>query len=383
MNKRLKNVYMFLRCIVHAPFRGRALKDVLPPRRILVCVVTANLGDAICITPIFREIRLRYPDCEIVAMGRKKVCEVFDGNPHIRKNIVMPEAADILIETIKSLHIDFAVLTHPSAFVLGALFLADIPSIASFASSSSSVMFPRSYQFLVQFVARVPFVSGGYIPRNYLKLLRPMAIESDNVTFELYCSSEAIKSRDEFLKGHGIQEADFVVIIAPGGSTDIRWWPAERYAAIADYLQERYGARILLVGAGGDSKPMHEVVGLVKPETQCVELYNQSIDEFKSFVARANLVLGNDSGPMMAAEALATPSIVFIGPTNEKEYHPWSGGRNRVLVAPDRGIPETHSLNWHDYDPEEAHRQIRAITFEQAKKEVDDLLIFLKIDNSL
>jgi len=99
---------------------------------------------------------------------------------------------------------------------------------------------------------------------------------------------------------------------------------------------ERYKARIFLVGAGKDEKPINEILRLVKPEIRCVNLLNQSLDEFKATISQLRLIIGNDSGPMVTADAFDVANIVLVGPTDPREYHRSPGPLNRVVVAEDR-----------------------------------------------
>ena len=65
-------------------------------------------------------------------------------------------------------------------------------------------------------------------------------------------------------------------------------------------------------------------------------LLNQSLDEFKATIVRLHLIIGNDSGPMVTADAFDVANIVLVGPTDSREYHRLPGPLNRVVVAEDR-----------------------------------------------
>ena len=64
-----------------------------------------------------------------------------------------------------------------------------------------------------------------------------------------------------------------------------------------------------------------------------VNFLNQNLDEFKATVSRCSLVIGNDSGPMVTADAFNIPQMIFVGPTDPREYHTSPGPTYRILQA--------------------------------------------------
>jgi ADP-heptose:LPS heptosyltransferase len=56
-----------------------------------------------------------------------------------------------------------------------------------------------------------------------------------------------------------------------------------------------------------------------------------SLGELGALVARAALLLGNNSGPVHVAAALGTPVVGIYGPTRPARNGPW--GRDHVIVS--------------------------------------------------
>lgn len=61
-----------------------------------------------------------------------------------------------------------------------------------------------------------------------------------------------------------------------------------------------------------------------------------TLSELPALLARARLVIGNDSGPLHLAAALGASTLALFGPTNPCRYRPYPGDdrKNHVLQAP-------------------------------------------------
>lgn len=62
-----------------------------------------------------------------------------------------------------------------------------------------------------------------------------------------------------------------------------------------------------------------------------------SLADLIALLAKARLVVGNDSGPLHLAAALGTPTLALFGPTDPNLYRPYPGDdrQNHVLRAPE------------------------------------------------
>lgn len=98
-----------------------------------------------------------------------------------------------------------------------------------------------------------------------------------------------------------------LVVLHPGAGDPRRRWPADRFAAVADALARR-GCQIALVGVAEERPVARAVLESMRAEAldQCGAL---SLNGLAGLLARAALVIANDSGPRHLAEALGTPTV--------------------------------------------------------------------------
>jgi len=101
-----------------------------------------------------------------------------------------------------------------------------------------------------------------------------------------------------------------------------------------------------------------------------------NIDELKAVVARLDLFISADTGPIYIAEAFQVPTVDIVGPVDEKEQ-PLIGLRNLIVVAK-RKRPELKVMNARFYNEEEARRQVEEIKLEKVINKFEELLKVLR-----
>ena len=185
----------------------------------------------------------------------------------------------------------------------------------------------------------------------------------------------ADKKIEQFFVDNSIEiKKDFVVGISSSAGNKIKEWPEERFAEVADYLIEKYHARVILIGGPNDDQKTKKVLTQMKNVGVVINSQGKfNLDELKAFISKIGLFISVDTGPIYIAEAFGVPTIDITGPIDENEQPP-RGLVHRNVVPPQRGRPELFVLNARSYDREEASRQVRSITASLVKNEVDLLM---------
>ncbi len=98
-----------------------------------------------------------------------------------------------------------------------------------------------------------------------------------------------------------------IAVLHPGASDPRRRWPAERFAKVGDALA-RAGCLVVVVGIPEEQAEVDTVVqNMAEPvQSMCGRL---SLNGLAGLLARAALVVANDSGPRHLAEAVGTPTV--------------------------------------------------------------------------
>ena len=123
-------------------------------------------------------------------------------------------------------------------------------------------------------------------------------------------------------------------VLVPGARWDTKRWSEEGFADIARRLAAD-GRRVFLAGSP-DERALCERVALLAagPQDAVVSLAGRtSLAEMVALLAGAELVVGNDSGPLHVAVALGRPTVSVYGPTDPNFVGPY-GQLDRVVRFP-------------------------------------------------
>ncbi|MBU6214867.1 glycosyltransferase family 9 protein [Patescibacteria group bacterium] len=356
---RLTTLLVSALCLGYAPFRGRATRRIIDPARIGV-VQLAKLGDMVCTTPMFAAVKRRYPDARVSVFGNSINKQVLDGLPTVDEYCVWQPNIFRMASEMRRRHLDFLCVTGPSMEALAAAYLAGVPCIAvPIVSGGYTPYETRPYKLLRLLALCVPHRMGNYAPREYLRLLEPIGIITDDTTKQVVYSDTARRTVDAFLRSNRLVEKRFAVM-SPSAGNKIKNWPADRFARVAEYLASR-GLPVVVIGGPRDIEEVAAMMSALEASEGVIDAGDRlSIDELKALVARAVLFVSADTGPIYIAESFGVTTVDIVGPVDEREQPP-IGPHHAVVVAP-RARPALSLMNARRYDAREARRQVEAIT---------------------
>lgn len=116
-----------------------------------------------------------------------------------------------------------------------------------------------------------------------------------------------------------------------------RNWHARGYAAIADYVSERYDMLVVLCGGYStvEKETALEIIQLCKVSTPVNLVAGTSIGELVALLKLAETVLAPDTGPVHIASALGTKTIGLYATTNPERAGPYNNRQRVVNRYPD------------------------------------------------
>jgi lipopolysaccharide heptosyltransferase II len=127
----------------------------------------------------------------------------------------------------------------------------------------------------------------------------------------------------ELLRNLHLDDQRPLVGLHPSGGRLVKQWPPERWAEVAARLQRDFGATVLVTGSAPDRELAARVAkGLSKKPLDLTG--RLGVRETLALVARLDLFLSPDTGPMHMACAVDTPSVTVFGPSDPARY--FSGG---------------------------------------------------------
>ncbi|HVA91761.1 MAG TPA: lipopolysaccharide heptosyltransferase II [Chloroflexota bacterium] len=130
----------------------------------------------------------------------------------------------------------------------------------------------------------------------------------------------------------GVRDGDTLIGIHGGAvNGSAKRWPPMHWAALADRLIAEQGARVVLTGSAGEVAISEDIRRRMRLQP-LVLTGTTDIDELLAVLARCDLVLSGDSGPLHMAVALGRPTVSLYGPTDPRIYGPTPRAGQQALV---------------------------------------------------
>jgi len=308
-------------------------------RRILIFRYGA-LGDIVMSTPVIEAVSEMFPEAEIDYVVDRPFKEVLQGNPHLDaifdylpiQSFAIPFREKVkFLSRLRKFAPDLSIIleggpyTQISAYLAGSKYRAGLDSF--------------NHGFLLTHKVPIYPYDQLHTIDKYFEMLSILGYRG-NAAYQmrLYPAPEDFSSIEDFLQSYKIGPDDVLIALFPGGGENpqtvlhTKRWPKEYYAELAGRLITRYGAKIILIGGPDDYSLNEQVVSLI--DYPVINIAGKMpILQTAAFLKRADLYIGNDSGPLYLAAAMGIPTISIFGPTNPARLAPI--GEKHLVVKSD------------------------------------------------
>jgi heptosyltransferase-1 len=325
-------------------------------RSILVLRI-GTVGDFVVALPALAAIRKRFPDSRITLLTSAGA----PGAPGAQDLIRPGHLVDSLIVYHRTEMTTWAARKRLVRRIRGERFdlFVEIPNtLAGFRHAMESMVLARLSG--CRYGAGFEAAACRLFPRTQ-SLYRPFQRESDRI-FDSLANDLDLKRTDtgrlavseadrsfvrELLKRNGLT-GRAIIVMHVGAKRPANRWFEDRFAEVADAVQERHDIRVLLTGAESELERVNQVRARMKtePVVLCGEL---QLLQLAALLEQACLYVGNDTGPMHIAAAMGTPTVaIFSARDFPVQWFPNGTGhvvlRNDVPCSPcfkdvcDRGL---------------------------------------------
>ncbi|GCE06178.1 glycosyltransferase family 9 protein [Dictyobacter aurantiacus] len=356
-----------------------------------------HLGDMIMTTPILQAIKELLPEAQITMMIGPWSSEVVARHPAVDRLLTCPfpgfqrasqkplDPYKLLLRTAKQLkqnEYDIAINLRPD-FWWGAalLYLAAIPERIGYATELTTPFLTQALPFPA---AEHATISNLRLASTALRTLRaPVLAEPYTPTrYPLYFQphEDELAWVDERLQEASISTGKPIVVIHAGTGGAVKLWRNDGWTHIARALIVGTllpsPAHVIFTGSKGEQAMIKEIAAPL--QGAALILTETTVGQLAALLARADLVLGVDNGPLHMAAAQDTPSLRLFGPTDTHIFGPWGAPeRQRVLASTYRcpGCPVIPCGRL-DFSEEELpeHPCVRLITDQQVEQDIKALV---------
>ena len=266
------------------------------------------LGDAIMTLPAVQALQAALPPTtKLFVLSPEKLLDFWLLIPGIEQVITTGDSLPATCAELRELEFDSAILFPNSLRTALEAWLGRIPLRYGFTGHWRSWLLTESWPR--------PRQSRGFIhhQKHYLSLMEHLKIPVPAAGFKPLAKPAPANNG-----------AKPLLAVCPGAEYGpAKRWPPELFAEATRRILEKRDMEVLLLGGPGDIAPGEE---LMKQATFPVtnKIGKTDLGEFLEIIARASLVLCNDSGAMHAATLFGTPAVAIFGSTEPRLTGPIS-----------------------------------------------------------
>lgn len=298
-----------------------------PEPRILI-IRRRYLGDIVLLGSVLRNLRLHWPLAHLTVLTEPAFAGVLALNPDINGALSFPRKLGDWPRFLRALRrarfthvLDFD-NTDKTALVTR---LTSAPVRATFNRELIPFRYPRFYTHRADVTNA--FYDSHHITETYLAL--PAAIGVPIVSREV----RLVPHPEDVAEAERLAPRDYgrKILIHPGSRSEHRIWPLERFAAVADRIQNELDAQIFLTAGPREAKLIEEIrrhahSHLVIADTP------RTVGAFAALLAQFDVFLCHDSGPMHIAAAVGTPVVALFSSQNATIWRPL--GEQHTILQP-------------------------------------------------
>lgn len=286
------------------------------------------LGDIVLLGSLFRNLRLHWPSARITALVERPFGEILSLNPDVSAVLDLPARALQWPGFLRRLrHARFSHVldidnTEKTALISRA---SGAPWRVALHHGAHRLKLRRLYTHAVYDPGAEH--EARPITEYYLRALAPIGVPAADRTIRLVPREEDLAHWRRFVGAQGR-----MLLVHPGSRSPARIWPAERFAAVCDRVQDDLGAQVVLAGGPAERRLVAEIRGLARTHLMALD-ETPSLARFAALARASSALLCHDSGPMHVAAAVGTPVVALYGSQNPVLFRPHGDGHTQLVPA--------------------------------------------------
>lgn len=304
----------------------------LPPPRAIALLKPSALGDIVHALPVLSALRQMYPDAEITWIVNRLYAPLLEGHPDLDRTIIfdrdMAKAGwftatkaflgflwqlrkqqfDWVIDLQGLLRTGIMTRACGAKRTMG---LSDAREGARWCYRHCLTVPTKDMHAVDRYWLVIDALGWGDLPKRFTLPRQPLAEEWADRQLQLWPKPW--------------------IMFNLGTRWETKRWPVPHFAELGRYAQNHFGGTLVLVGGPGETalgeefqrwcpRKVHNLIGA------------SSLPQLVSLLARADLMISNDSGPLHIADALGRPVIAPYTCTSTRRTGPYNHVQGAVAT---------------------------------------------------
>ena len=268
----------------------------------------SSIGDIVQATSPLSTLRNRFPESRIDFMTLSHFAPLLENHPLINRivKINKTEPVSTLRSMGNKIDVDYDLVVDLHNSLRTQIIRRRIVNTATLVYKK-----PRWKRFKLIQLHINDFEDSFNQRRLYHDCLKPVMNGQIDIPDTTLSISESEKNQVvKLLKQNGV-DIDYIVVI-PGAAWETKVWSADGYKTVFSTLLKETNKSIVIIGSGKDS--ICDKIEINNPRVLNLK-GKTDLRASLGIISNAKAALGSDTGLLHAAEALAIPAVMIMGPT--------------------------------------------------------------------
>ncbi|MDR5822417.1 glycosyltransferase family 9 protein [Caballeronia sp. LZ043] len=292
-----------------------------------------QIGDMLCAVPALRALRRANPRAHIALIGLPWAQRFVERYAHlVDELIVFPGAIGFseheetnahlpaFLHALRERRLDLAIQLHGSGGVAN--------DIVEGMGARLNAGFLKHGERMREGVF-MPWPDDLPEPARYAALMQRLGIDVHDLDLEIPLTQDDRHECNALIHACAL-DCDKLVLVHPGALLPSRRWPVERFGEVARALSQA-GWQIAVTDSASEAPLTARIAG--DAGAHAIDLAGRtSLGALAALVAKARLVVCNDTGLSHVAAAMRTRSVVIASGSDTRRWAPLDHARHRVLA---------------------------------------------------
>jgi heptosyltransferase-1 len=306
----------------------------------ILIIKLSAIGDVVHSLPLLEVLRGRFPSGRIDWVIEEAASNLVEGHPDLDQLIVFPRKGWLdrfsrkrdYINVGKELITFFGELRRREYdVVIDLQGLLKSGVLTCFARGSRKIGLSGAREGSFLFVnERVGFPGPDiHALDRYLCVAKHLGVADPVWSGKIPIYEADKRYMDDLLEG--LEGNRALVAVNPMGKWESKLWGLERFACLADVINENLGAAIIFTGSESDKSAVEKIIAGMR--TEALNLAGKTnLKQLAYLYEKCAVVVSTDTGPMHVAAAMGSPVVAIFGPTSPVKTGPY-GRKHRVVRA--------------------------------------------------
>jgi len=262
----------------------------------------SSIGDVLLTTPLVRALRRRHPGARLVFVTKRAMAPLVADNPHLSDVVTLEPSESVrhLAARLEALGPSHGLDLHGSLRSRALRLLV----------SCRWAGYRKRKLARALLIATKVDVYGKHVPvpERYFEAARHLDVQPDGGPPEFALGAPARARVAQWLTAQRLGDAPLAAL-APGAAHATKRWPVAHWDQLAARLRAAGMTPVVL--GGPDDRPLAAQLA-----AHAVSAAGEfSLQETGALLARARVLVSNDTGVMHMATGVGTPVVALFGPT--------------------------------------------------------------------